>query len=75
MTGQKGTDRREACRQVHDILTRQLGDVNRQELLPAYRAVGRLVAPRRATDEAFEDVVIEGMTEENAHDWLRRLFV
>ena len=53
----------------------QLGDVNRQYLLPAYRAVGQLVAPHCTTDEAFEDVVIAGMTEEDAHGWLRRFFV
>lgn len=53
----------------------ELGDVNRQDLLPAYRAVGQLIAPRRTTDEALEDVVITGMTEEDAHDWLRRFFV
>jgi hypothetical protein len=52
----------------------QLGDVNRRDMLPVYRAVGQLVAPRRATDEAFEDVVISGMSEETAHDWLRRFF-
>ena len=53
----------------------QLGDVNRQDLLPVYRAVGQLVAPRRASDEAFEDVVISGMSEETTNDWLRRFFV
>lgn len=53
----------------------QLGDVNRQDLLPAYRAVGQLVAPRRTTDEAFEDVLIYGMADEDAHDWLRRFFI
>lgn len=53
----------------------ELGDVNRQELLPAYRAVGRLVAPCRTTDEAFDDVQVLGMSEEVAYDWLRRFFV
>jgi hypothetical protein len=53
----------------------QLGDVNRKDRLPAYGAVGQLVAPRRATDEAFEDVVVYGMTKEDAHEWLRRFFV
>lgn len=53
----------------------QLGDVNRQDLLPTYRAVGQLVAPRRTTDEAFEDLLISGMSDEDAHDWLRRFFV
>ena len=53
----------------------ELGDVNRQEFLPAYRAVGQLVAPRRTTDEAFEDVQILGMSEEVAYDWLRRFFI
>lgn len=53
----------------------QLGDVNRHDLLPAYRAVGQLVVPRRTTDDALDDLVIEGMTEEDANDWLRRFFV
>jgi hypothetical protein len=53
----------------------QLGDVNRQELLPEYRAVGHLVAPRRSTDDALDDLLISGMSDEDAHDWLRRFFV
>jgi hypothetical protein len=52
----------------------QLGDANRQDLLPTYHAVGRLVAPRRAPDNALEDVGITGMTEEQADGWLRRFF-
>lgn len=52
----------------------ELGDVNRQELLPAYRAVGRLVAPRRTTDEALGNVLVSGMSEETAHEWLLRFF-
>jgi len=51
-----------------------LGDVNRGDLLPAHQAVGRLVAPRRADDEALENVVVEGMAEETANEWLRRFF-
>lgn len=53
----------------------ELGDVNRHELLPAYRAVGQLIASSRSTDEAFDDLLIDGMTEEDANDWLRRFFV
>jgi hypothetical protein len=53
----------------------QLGDVNRQDLLPACHAVGRLVAPVLAPDEALDDLAIKGMSEEDAHDWLRRFFV
>jgi len=52
----------------------QLGDVNRQDLLPAYHAAGRLVAPRRAPNVALEDVGITGMTDEQADGWLRRFF-
>jgi len=53
----------------------EIGDVNRQDLLPLYRAVGQLVAPSRTTDDALDDLVIEGMTEEDASDWLRRFFI
>jgi len=53
----------------------EIGDVNRQDLLPLYRAVGKLIAPCRTTDDALDDLVIEGMTEEDANDWLRRFFV
>ncbi|MGJ3703000.1 type VI immunity family protein [Variovorax sp. AFSI2.2] len=53
----------------------QLGDVNRQNLLPAYHAAGQLVAPVTAPDEALDDLAINGMSEEDAHDWLRRFFV
>ena len=50
------------------------GDVNFGDRLPAYRAVGKLVAPRRASDEALEDFVIEGLEEDQARDWKRRFF-
>jgi len=53
----------------------QFGDVNRQDLLPAVHAVGRLVAPVVAPDDALDDLAIQGMSEEDAHDWLRRFFV
>jgi hypothetical protein len=53
----------------------QVGDVNRQDVLPAYREAGRLVAPRRAPDEAFEHVAVDGMSAEVAYEWLRRFFV
>jgi len=52
----------------------ELGDVNRRERLPLYRAVGRLVSPRRASDEELEDLNIQGMSDEAAIDWLRRFF-
>jgi Type VI immunity for VRR-NUC len=53
----------------------QIGDVNRHDVLPLYHAVGRLVSPRRAPDEALENVSIEGMRGETKNDWLRRFFV
>lgn len=52
----------------------QLGDVNRRELLPEYRAVGRVVAPIRASDKALREVVVLGMDDDKADDWLRRFF-
>ncbi len=51
-----------------------LGDVNRGDRLAACQAVGKLVAPRRASDEALENVLVEGMPEERASEWLRRFF-
>jgi Protein of unknown function (DUF3396) len=53
----------------------QVGDVNRHDLLPLYHAVGQLVSPRRAPDEALDLIYIEGMPEEARNDWLRRFFV
>jgi hypothetical protein len=53
----------------------KLGDLNRKDRLPAYHAVGRLVEPVRAPDEALDELVIKGMSDEAAHDWLRRFFV
>lgn len=53
----------------------QLGDVNRHDLLPLYRAVGKMVSPGRASDEDLNELVIQGMSEEAALDWLRRFFV
>jgi len=52
----------------------QVGDVNRQDPVPIYRAVGRLVAPVVAPDEALDKVIIKGMAEDLRHDWLRRFF-
>jgi Protein of unknown function (DUF3396) len=53
----------------------ELGDVNRRDILPTYRAVGKLVALRRAPDDAFNNLRIPGMSKEDANDWLRRFFV
>ena len=52
----------------------QIGDVNRQETVPIYGAVGKLVADVVAPDEALEQIFIKGMSDEDAHDWLRRFF-
>ncbi|MET3442196.1 hypothetical protein ABIC94_002980 [Variovorax paradoxus] len=53
----------------------QIGDVNRQETVPIYGAVGKLIADVVAPDEALDQIFIKGMSEEAAHDWLRRFFV
>jgi hypothetical protein len=53
----------------------QIGDANRQETLPIYGAVGKLIAQVVSPDEALEQILINGMSEERAHDWLRRFFV
>ena len=52
----------------------QIGDVNRQETLPIYGAVGKLIADVVAPDEALDQILIKGMSDEDAHDWLRRFF-
>ena len=52
----------------------QIGDVNRQDTMPVYGAVGKLVADVVAPDEALEQIFIKGMSDEDAHDWLRRFF-
>lgn len=52
-----------------------LGDVNRRDPLPVYQAVGRMVAPVVAPDEALDEVAVDGMQGDDAYDWLRRFFV
>ena len=52
----------------------QIGDVDRQETLPTYGAVGKLVAHVVAPDEALKQILIKGMSDEDARDWLRRFF-
>ena len=54
MTGQKGSDRRETCRQVHDILMRQLGFVN-QRLTELAEARQTLLAYLASCDQALRD--------------------
>lgn len=54
--------------------TPTLGDVNRGARLPAQQAVGKLVAPRRANDDALKNVVVGGMPKEKSGEWLRRFF-
>jgi hypothetical protein len=52
-----------------------LGDVNRRDPLPAYQAVGRMVAPVVAPDEALDEVAVDGMQGDDAYEWFRRFFV
>ena len=52
----------------------QAGDVNRRDPLPAYKTVGSLVEPARASDDALDEVAIDGMPDEEIDDWLRRFF-
>lgn len=51
----------------------ELGDRERGDLLPEYHAVGKLVAPHRASDDALEDVLV-GMLDKDARAWLCRFF-
>jgi len=52
-----------------------LGDLNRQDPLPLYHAVGRMVAPVVAPDDALDEVAVDGMEGDDAYEWLRRFFV
>lgn len=52
-----------------------LGDVKRRDRLPVYQAVGRMVAPVVAPDEALDEVAVDGMEGDDASDWIRRFFV
>jgi hypothetical protein len=52
----------------------ELGDVNRRDKLPSYRAVGKVLAPCRASDDALENFYIDEMDEGKAHDWKLRFF-
>jgi DNA-binding transcriptional MerR regulator len=54
MTGQKGTDRRDTCRHVHDILTRQLANVN-QRLTELAEARQTLLAYLASCEQALGD--------------------
>ena len=53
----------------------QVGDTNQQEILPIYGAVGKLITPVMAPDEALEQIFIKGMSEKHTYDWLHRFFV
>jgi len=52
-----------------------LGDVNRGDPLPLYHAVGRMLAPVVAPDEALDEVAVKGMQGDEAYEWFRRFFV
>lgn len=52
-----------------------VGDVNRGDPLPLYHAVGRMLAPVVAPDEALDEVAVKGMQGDDAYDWFRRFFV
>lgn len=43
--------------------------------LPLYSAVGKLIADVVAPDEALDQILIKGMSDEAARDWLKRFFV
>lgn len=52
-----------------------VGDLNRKDPLPLYRAVGRMLAPIVASDEALNEVAVDGMEGDEAYEWFRRFFV
>lgn len=51
-----------------------VGDVNRGDPLPLYHAVGRMLAPVVAPDEALDEVAVDGMEGDDAYEWFRRFF-
>lgn len=51
-----------------------IGDLKKGETLPAYHAAGRLVASRRASDEAFKSITILGIDIPKSREWLLRFF-
>jgi len=50
----------------------ELGDVNRGELLPSYRKIGRILSPLRVPDEWIAELPIEGLEDRENLDWYHR---
>lgn len=54
-------------------LSPQLGDVNRGDLLPLYREIGRIIEPVFARDEVLEKIHVVGIEDpDDELAWLRR---
>jgi hypothetical protein len=52
----------------------ELGDVNRGQTLPAYHAVGKVLAPLRVPDDWIDNLLVTGMTPEESQAWYARFF-
>jgi Protein of unknown function (DUF3396) len=55
-------------------LSPELGDVNREDLLPSYQQVARIVDRLRVPDEVVEEINLGVITGEEKTQWLLRFF-
>ena len=54
--------------------TPEIGDVNRLDTLPNYHKVGEFLEPVRMPDSVMEEMVIEGLDDDDIVNWLMRFF-
>ena len=50
----------------------ELGDVNRQDILPSYRAVWGALEPVRADEDALAELWVDGMEIDDMQAWFKR---
>ena len=50
----------------------ELGDVNRQDILPSYRAVWSALEPVRADEDALAELWVDGMEIDDMQAWFKR---
>ena len=50
----------------------ELGDVNRQDILPSYRAVWSALEPVRADEDALAELWVDGMEIDDMQVWFKR---
>ncbi len=52
----------------------EIGDVNRRDRLPTYKALGRLIEPLRVDDELIDKINLIVLRGDEKRDWLLRFF-